>query len=182
LGKIVASRTKAETDKGGRVKVKSDLTIPNYPDIYVVGDLASAADANGKPLPGVAQVATQGGTYAAKAVLRRVKNQAQLPPFHYFDKGTLAVIGRAAAVADVFGVHISGFLAWLVWAFIHITYLVSFQSRILVFVQWAIQDLTFNRGARLITGRAPSDFNFNSEVSQIRRTPETKPEPVNAPH
>jgi NADH:ubiquinone reductase (H+-translocating) len=182
LGKIVASRTKAETDKGGRVKVKSDLTIPNYPDIYVVGDLASAADANGKPLPGVAQVAMQGGTYAAKAVLRRVKNKPQLPPFNYFDKGTLAVIGRAAAVADVFGVHISGFLAWLVWAFIHITYLVSFQSRILVFVQWAIQDLTFNRGARLITGRAPTDFNFNSEVSQTRHVPETKPEPVNAPH
>src|SRR5216683_3227685 len=165
LGKIVASRTKVETDKGGRVKVKSDLTIPNYPDIYVVGDLAWAADAKGKPWPGVAQVAMQGGTYAAKAILRRVKNQPELPPFHYFDKGSLAVIGRAAAVADVFGLHISGFLAWLVWAFIHITYLVSFQSRLLVFIQCAIQDLTFSRGARLITGSAPTEFNFNSEVS-----------------
>jgi NADH:ubiquinone reductase (H+-translocating) len=175
LGKIVASHTKAETDKGGRVKVKPDLTIPNYPDIYVVGDLASATDEKGKPLPGVAQVAMQGGAYAAKAILRKVKGQRDLPPFRYFDKGTLAVIGRWAAVADVFGVHISGFLAWLVWAFIHITYLVSFQSRILVFAQWALQDLTFSRGARLITGAAPTYFNFSKELS------ETKREPVNAP-
>jgi NADH dehydrogenase len=175
LGKIVANRTKAETDKGGRVKVKPDLTIPGYPDIYVVGDLASASDEKGKPLPGVAQVAMQGGAYAAKAILRKLKSKPELPPFRYFDKGSLAVIGRAAAVADVFGLHISGFLAWLVWAFIHITYLVSFQSRVLVFVQWAIQDLTFSRGARLITGRVPTDFNFSEEVSEIKR------ETVNAP-
>ena len=123
----------------------------------------------------------QGGAYAAKAILRKVKGQRELPPFHYFDKGSLAVIGRAAAVADVFGVHISGFLAWLVWAFIHVTYLVSFQSRVLVFIQWAIQDLTFSRGARLITGGAPRISIFNSEVSEMRRMPETKPEPVNAP-
>jgi NADH:ubiquinone reductase (H+-translocating) len=176
LGKIVASHTKAETDKGGRVKVKPDLTIPSFSDIYVVGDLASAVDEKGKPLPGVAQVAMQGGAYAAKAILRKVKGHSELPPFRYFDKGSLAVIGRAAAVADVFGLHISGLLAWLVWAFIHVTYLVSFQSRILVFIQWAIQDLTFNRGARLITGAAPTDFNFSKELSEIKR------EPVNAPH
>jgi NADH dehydrogenase len=175
LGKILASHTKAETDKGGRVKVKPDLTIPSYPDIYVIGDLASAMDEKGKPLGGVAQVAMQGGAYAAKALLRKVEGQRELPPFRYFDKGSLAVIGRAAAVADVFGLHISGFLAWLVWAFIHVTYLVSFQSRILVFIQWAIQDLTFNRGARLITGSVPTDFNFSKELSEI------KPEPVNAP-
>jgi len=175
LGKILASHTKAETDKGGRVKVKPDLTIPSYPDIYVIGDLASAMDEKGKPLPGVAQVAMQGGAYAAKAILRKVKGQRELPPFRYFDKGSLAVIGRAAAVADVFGLHISGFLAWLVWAFIHVTYLVSFQSRILVFIQWAIQDLTFSRGARLITGAAPTDFNFSKELAEIKR------EPVNAP-
>ena len=176
LGKILASHTKAETDKGGRVKVKPDLTIPSYPDIYVVGDLASAMNEKGKPLPGVAQVAMQGGAYAAKAILRKVKGQPELSPFRYFDKGSLAVIGRAAAVADVFGLHISGFLAWLVWAFIHVAYLVSFQSRILVFIQWAIQDLTFSRGARLITGSVPTDFNFSKELSEI------KPAPVNAPH
>ena len=171
LGKIVASHTKAEADRGGRVKVKPDLTIPDYPDIYVVGDLASSTDEKGKPLPGVAQVAMQGGAYAAKSILRKVKGQKELPPFRYFDKGSLAVIGRWAAVADVFGVHISGFLAWLVWAFIHITYLVSFQSRVLVFMQWAIQDLTFSRGARLITGAAPTDFNFSEELSEIQHEP-----------
>jgi NADH dehydrogenase len=180
LGKILANRTKAETDKGGRVKVNPDLTIPNYPDIYVIGDLASANGADGKPLPGLAQVAMQGGTYAAKAILRKVKGQPGLPPFRYFDKGTLAVIGRAAAVADVFGVHLSGFLAWMVWAFIHLMYIVTFQSRVLVFVQWAIQDLTFNRGARLITGVAPTDFNFNQAVAQPHNGPEVNREPVSS--
>lgn len=173
LGKILASNTKAETDKAGRIKVNPDLTIPNYPDIYVIGDLASAMDRKEKPLPGLAQVAMQGGAYAAKAILRKVKGQSELPRFHYFDKGSLAVIGRAAAVADVFGAHLSGFSAWLVWVFIHLMYLVSFQSRVLVFIQWAIQNLTFSRGARLITGTAPTDFNFSKELSEI------KPEPVN---
>lgn len=160
--------------------MKPDLTIPNYPDIYVIGDLASATDAHGKPLPGLAQVAMQRGSYAAKAILRRVKGQPALFSFRYFDKGSLAVIGRAAAVANVFGIHISGFLAWLVWAFIHLMYLVTFQSRLLVFLQWAIQDLTFSRGARLITRVAPTDFNFNQELSGMRSAPEVKSEPASA--
>ena len=181
LGKILAGRTGAESDKGGRVKVKPDLTIPNYPNIFVIGDLTSAADAQGKSLPGLAQVAMQGGSYAAKSILRKVKNQPELPPFRYFDKGSLAVIGRAAAVANVFGVHLSGIVAWVVWAFIHLMYIVTFQSRILVFTQWAIQDLTFSRGARLITGAAPTDFNFNHEVSVHRGAPEIKAEPVGVP-
>jgi NADH dehydrogenase len=175
LGKILVRHTRAEADKGGRVKVNPDLTIPNYPDIYVIGDLASAMDGKGKPLPGLAQVAMQGGAYAGKAILRKVKGQSEIPAFHYFDKGSLAVIGRAAAVADVFGAHLSGFVAWLVWVFIHLMYLVTFQSRILVFIQWAIQNLTFSRGARLITGAAPTDFNFSKELSEM------KPAPVNAP-
>jgi NADH:ubiquinone reductase (H+-translocating) len=179
VGKLLAARTKAETDERGRVKVKPDLTVPNYPDIYVIGDLASAKDAKGNPLPGLAQVAMQGGAYAAKAILRRTTGQPALPPFRYFDKGTLAVIGRSAAVADVFGMHISGFPAWLVWAFVHLTYLVTFQSRLLVFTQWAIQDLTFGRGARLITGLAPTDFNFNQEVSELRIKAGLEPETDN---
>ena len=178
LGRILAGRTRVETDRGGRIKVKPDLTVPNYPDIYVIGDLAVAMDPNGNPLPGLAQVAMQGGTYAAKAILRKVKGQPQLRPFHYFDKGSLAVVGRAAAVADVFGLRISGFLAWIVWAFIHLMYLVTFQSRLLVFFQWAIQDLTFSRSARLITGAVPSDFNFNEELSELRTAPEIKAEPT----
>jgi NADH dehydrogenase len=178
LGKILATRTKAEIDKGGRIKVQPDLSVPSYPDIYVVGDLALAADEHGKPLPGMAQVAMQGGVYAAKSILRKVKGQPPLPPFRYFDKGSLAVIGRAAAVANAFGVHLSGFLAWLVWVFIHLMYLVTFQSRLQVFIQWAIQDLTFNRGARLITGIAPTDFNFNREVSRLHSSADVAPESV----
>jgi NADH:ubiquinone reductase (H+-translocating) len=182
LGRILARRAKAETDKGGRVKVKPDLTIPNCPDVYVIGDLASAIDAQGKPLPGLAQVAMQGGIYAATAILRKVKGQPELPPFQYFDKGSLAVIGRWAAVANAFGVHLSGLVAWIVWAFIHLMYIVTFQNRLFVFIQWAIQDLTFSRGARLITGAAPTDFNFNKEVAVNRSTPEVKAETVAVAH
>ena len=165
LGRTLANRTRAETDRGGRIKVKPDLTLANYPDIYVVGDLALALGPNGKPLPGVAQVAMQQGTYAAKAIVRKIQGAKALPPFTYFDKGELAVIGRWAAVANIFGLHIAGLLAWLVWAFIHLLYLVQFQSRIVVFVQWAIEDLTFSRGARLITGPAATDFDFNKEMA-----------------
>src|SRR5439155_14818588 len=114
------------------------------------------------------------GTYAAQAIVRKVQGATAPPPFKYFDKGELAVIGRWAAVANIFGLHVSGLLAWLVWAFIHLMYLVQFQSRILVFIQWAIQDLTFNRGARLITGKTPTDFNFNQEVATRRNTTEAK--------
>ena len=143
LGAILASHTKAETEMGGRVKVKPDRTIPNHSDIYVIGDLASVVDANGKPLPGLAQVAMQGGIYAVKGIVRKVKHQPELP-FRYSDKGSLAVIGRWAAVANAFGVNLSGLVALIVWAFIHFTDIVTFQNRLLVFIQWAIQDLTFS--------------------------------------
>jgi NADH:ubiquinone reductase (H+-translocating) len=169
LGRTVAKRTNAETDRGGRIKVNSDLTVPNYPDIYVIGDLALLQDANGKALPGVAQVAMQQGTYAAKSIMRKVSSAKPLASFKYFDKGDMAVIGRWSAVANIFGAHISGFFAWIIWAFIHLMYLVQFQSRILVFIQWAIQDLTFNRGARLITGPSASDFNFDKEIASSHK-------------
>ena len=169
LGRTVAKRTNAETDRGGRIKVNPDLSIANYPDIYVIGDLALVAGPNGKPLPGVAQVAMQQGTYAAKAIVRKLASETEIKPFKYFDKGDMAVIGRWSAVANIFGAHISGFFAWIIWAFIHLMYLVQFQSRILVFIQWAIQDLTFNRGARLITGPAATDFNFNKEIASSHK-------------
>ena len=175
LGRTLAKRTHAVTDKSGRIKVDGQLTINGYPDIYVVGDLALSINSAGKPLEGVAQVAMQQGTYAAKAIHRKVQGQAPLPPFKYFDKGNLAVIGRSSAVANVFGLKMSGFPAWLVWVFIHLMYIVEFQSRILVFIQWAFQDLTFSRGARLITGVAPTDFNFNREVaSSEKKRPESE--------
>ncbi len=172
LTRTLAKRTGAETDRGGRIKVGPDLTIANFPDIFVVGDMAFSLDSHGKPLPGVAQVAMQGGTYAAKAIMRKVKGKPKPAPFSYFDKGNIAVIGRAAAVADVFGVHLWGLPAWLVWAFVHLMYIVEFQSRLLVFIQWAIQDVTFSRGSRLITGLAPTDFNFNHAVAGERRAVE----------
>lgn len=153
----LANRTKAETDRSGRIKVERDLTIPNYPDIFIIGDLAHAEEEKGKSLPGVAQVAMQGGAYAAKTIRARLKGKPQVRPFHYFNKGDIAVIGRAAAVANIFGVHISGWPAWLIWLFIHLMYIVEFQSRVLVFIQWGFEYLTFSRGARLITGTAATD-------------------------
>src|SRR6267142_5582541 len=134
LGKTLASRTKAETDRSGRIKVGPQLTLANYPNIYVIGDLACALDRSGAPLQGVAQVAMQQGTYAAKAILRSLQGKPKQADFKYFDKGNLAVIGRWSAVANAFGVHMSGLLAWIIWAFIHLMYIVQFQSRILVFI------------------------------------------------
>jgi NADH:ubiquinone reductase (H+-translocating) len=152
FGVKVAARNTAETDRNGKIKVMPDLTIPGFPNIFVTGDLALASGKQGKLLPGVAQVAIQGGRYAAKTILARLKGKKDIPPFHYFDKGDMAVIGRAAAVADIFGFHISGLPAWLIWLFIHLMYIVEFQNRVKVFVQWGFEYATFSRGARLITG------------------------------
>jgi NADH dehydrogenase len=156
FGRQLAQRTHAEIVKPGRIKVNPDLTIPNYSDIFVIGDLAYSTKPDGTPLPGVAQVAIQGGAYAAKTIVNRLKGKRDIKPFHYFDKGDLAVIGRGAAVANIFGFHLSGFLAWLVWLFIHLMYIVEFQSRLLVFVEWGFLYLTSNRGAMLITGKPAS--------------------------
>jgi NADH dehydrogenase len=152
FGQKLAERTKAETDRTGRIKVNPDLTIPNYPDIFVVGDLAAAQGKDGKPLPGVAQVAIQAGAYVASTIKARLNGKKEVPPFHYFDKGDMAVIGRASAVANIFGLHVWGLPAWLIWLFIHLLYIVEFQNRVLVFIQWGFEYLTFSRGARLITG------------------------------
>ena len=157
FGRKLAERTKAETDRSGRIKVNPDLTIPAYPDIFVVGDLALSFTEDGKPLPGVAQVAIQGGAYAAKAIRGRLRGKKEGKPFHYFNKGDMAVIGRAAAIANIFGFHVSGWPAWMIWLFIHLIYIVEFQSRVLVFIQWGFQYLTFSRGARLITGASATD-------------------------
>ena len=156
FGRTLAKRLNAPTDKPGHILVNPDLTVPNYPDVFIVGDLAGIKDKQGKPLPGVAQVAMQGGSYAARTIVDHLHNRPT-KPFNYFNKGDLAVLGRAAAVADVFGVHLWGLPAWLVWLFIHLLYIVEFQSRILVFVEWGFLYLTYNRGARLITGQAATD-------------------------
>jgi NADH dehydrogenase len=157
FGRKLAARTKAETDRSGRIKVKPDLTVPGYPDVFIIGDLALSHGKKGEPLPGVAQVAIQGGAYAARVIRARLYGRKELPPFHYFNKGDMAVIGRASAIANIFGFHLSGLLAWLTWLFVHLMYIVEFQSRVLVFVQWGFEFLTFSRGARLITGEAATD-------------------------
>jgi NADH dehydrogenase len=153
------------------VLVAPDCSLPGHPEIFVVGDLAHL-EQNGKPLPGVAQVAIQQGGYVAKLIARRLNGQ-NLSPFHYFDKGNLAVIGRAAAVAQIGPLHISGLLAWLTWLLVHLMNLVEFSNRVLVFVQWGFLYLTYNRGARLITGpfRAPvsSPVEARSSTATVNR-------------
>jgi NADH:ubiquinone reductase (H+-translocating) len=154
LGRIVAQETGAPIDKAGRISVEPDLTVPGHPEIFVIGDLANFVHQTGKPLPGVAQPAIQEGRYAAKLIARRLRGE-KARPFHYFDKGNLATIGRGAAVADLNWLRLSGFPAWLLWIFVHLMYIVEFQNRLLVFVQWAWFYFTYDRSARLITGKNP---------------------------
>jgi NADH:quinone reductase (non-electrogenic) len=141
----------AQVDRAGRVLVHPDLSIPGHPEVFVIGDLASLQDEHGKMLPGVAPVAMQEGVATADNIARDLQGESRRP-FHYFDKGSLATIGRAAAVAQFGKVHISGFIAWLSWLFIHIFFLIGFRNRIIVMLQWAWSYVTFERGARLITG------------------------------
>ncbi|HUJ14878.1 MAG TPA: NAD(P)/FAD-dependent oxidoreductase [Thermoanaerobaculia bacterium] len=135
-------------DRAGRVLVNDDLTVPGHPEVYVIGDLATLS----RPVPGVAPAAIQEGEHAAKNIERAIRGKPPLP-FHYFDKGSLATIGRAAAVADFGRIHIAGFPAWFAWLAVHIFFLIGFRNRVLVILQWAWAYLTYERGARLITGK-----------------------------
>ncbi|MFZ0278638.1 MAG: hypothetical protein WAL60_17145, partial [Candidatus Sulfotelmatobacter sp.] len=166
-------------DRAGRVLVNPDLSLPDHPEVFVIGDLAALKDASGKLLPGVAPVAIQEGRYVAKLIRRHLEAGAPYfsrsvreggdsdvrPTFHYVDKGSLATIGRSAAIAQFGRIHISGFMAWLAWLFVHILFLIGFQNRILVFIQWAWSYFTYERSARLITGSTSlpgwSDENFS---------------------
>ena len=150
IGKVLADRAGAELDRAGRVTVLPDLSIPGHPEIRVIGDLANFSHDGGKPLPGVAPVAMQQGKYAADAIMAKLKGKKS-PPFHYFNKGNLATIGRNKAVADFGKVRFGGLVAWLLWVFVHLMYLVEFENRLLVFVEWVYNYFTRNRGARLIT-------------------------------
>jgi NADH dehydrogenase len=141
----LATSLGVELDRAGRVVVESDLTIPGHPEVYVIGDLAAVPD-----VPGVAPAAIQEGVHVARNIERAIEGQP-LRAFHYHDKGSLATIGRAAAVAEVGRFHISGFLAWLAWLAIHIFFLIGFRNRLLVLLQWAWAYVTYQRGARLIT-------------------------------
>ena len=143
-------------DRAGRVLVQPDLSIPGHPEVFVIGDLAALADEKGKMLPGVAQVAIQEGKWAAQMIAGDLADRGHAVPrrnFHYHDKGSLATIGRAAAVAQIAGFELSGYFAWLAWLFIHILFLIGFRNRMVVMINWAWAYLTYERGARLITGR-----------------------------
>jgi NADH dehydrogenase len=149
LNRHLASTLGIQTDREGRIAVGADLSIPGHPEIFVIGD-ASAFVQDGQALPGVSPVAIQQGQYMKKAIAARIQDKTP-PPFHYWDKGTMATIGRKSAVADLGFIRFGGALAWLAWLFLHLLYLVTFRSRVSVALQWAFQYLTFNRGARLIT-------------------------------
>ena len=142
-----------ELDRAGRVLVNPDLSIPGHPEIFVIGDMASLKDARGRPLPGVAQVAMQQGAWAAANILRAIAGKPARA-FRYRDLGNMATIGRNSAVADIRGLRLTGFVAWLAWAFVHILNLIGFRNRVLVALQWLWDYLTFQRGARLITEAA----------------------------
>ncbi|HLJ18488.1 MAG TPA: NAD(P)/FAD-dependent oxidoreductase [Bryobacteraceae bacterium] len=163
FGQVLARRAGAPLDREGHVLVEPDLTVPGHPEIIVIGDLANCSHQEGKPLPGVAPVAMQQGRYAARLIEARLAGRT-LPPFHYHNKGSLAVIGRAAAVADFGRLRFHGLVAWLMWLFIHLMYIVEFESRLIVFIRWGIQYFTFNRGARLITG--PADLPLGRQLKE----------------
>jgi NADH:quinone reductase (non-electrogenic) len=155
MGKVLAERAAAPLDRAGRVLVEPDLTVPGHPEIFVIGDLAAFMHQGGKMLPGVAPVAMQQGRYVARMIRDRAAGRATSAPFHYFNKGNLATVGRNKAVAEFGKVHIAGFPAWFTWVFVHLMYLVEFDNRLLVFVEWVYNYFTRNRGARLITGGKP---------------------------
>jgi NADH:ubiquinone reductase (H+-translocating) len=141
----------APLDRAGRVRVQPDCSLPGHPEVFVIGDLAYLEQDDGTPVPGVAQGGIQMGKHVAKMIRGDLRDRARTP-FKYFDKGSLATIGRAAAVAEIAGLKLRGFVAWFVWVFVHILYLIGFRNRILVLVQWAWAYLFYQRGIRLITG------------------------------
>jgi NADH dehydrogenase len=159
LASRLAHLTGADRDRAGRVVVEPDLTLPGHPEVFALGDMVRLHE---RLLPGVAPVAMQQGRYAAKVVRNRLRRRAT-PPFRYRDKGNLATIGRAAAVAEIKRFELSGFLAWVTWLVVHLWYLVGFQNRLIVLLRWSFSFLTHGRGARLITtpqsppARAPSE-------------------------
>ena len=152
LADRLAELAAAERDRAGRVTVESDLTLPGHPEVFAIGDMVRIRNPNGDPvvLPGVAPVAMQQGRYAAGVVRARLRGRPH-GAFRYRDKGNLATIGRAAAVADIKGIRLSGFLAWATWLTVHLFYLIGFQNRLLVLIRWSFSFATHGRGARLIT-------------------------------
>jgi NADH:ubiquinone reductase (H+-translocating) len=160
----------APTDRAGRVLVNPDLTVPGHPEVFVIGDLAALKDKSGQLVPGVAPAAIQQGKATARNILRDLQGKPR-KDFHYVNKGSLATIGRAAAIAQFGKIHISGFLAWLSWLCVHILFLIGFRNRLIVLIQWAWSYFTYERGARLITG--DQTLPSWTELQQEENTSET---------
>jgi len=159
LGKMAANNNESILDKSGRVKVEPDMSVPGCSDVYVIGDLANYPYQDGTPLPGLAPVAMQEGTYIARLIKARLNNKS-IKRFKYVDKGTLATIGRSRAVGTIWKIKFRGFIAWFLWLFIHLMFLIGYQNRILVLIQWAWNYFTWAKSARIITHvyeHAPSD-------------------------
>lgn len=169
LGKLLGT----PTDRAGRVQVQPDLTLPRHPEVFVVGDLASILQQNGKPVPGVAPSAIQMGRFAAATIIGDLHGKPR-EAFRYNDKGSLATIGRSAAIADVKGFKLSGFIAWLTWLFVHVLFLIGFRNRIQVLWEWFWAYITFSRGARLITGQSRSIVPVESGTADERGSVESE--------
>ncbi len=174
LGKMLGT----PIDRAGRVQVEPDLSIAGHPEVFVIGDLAAIQDQNGKPVPGVAPAALQQGQKAAANIVCDLRKKPR-GKFVYWDKGSLATIGRAAAIADLpGGIRLSGLIAWLAWLFIHVFFLIGFRNRLLVIIQWAWAYLTFQRGTRLITGKTDMP-GMELGPRRANEKPETKNERPN---
>ena len=168
LGQLLAEKAGAQVDRAGRVMVGPDLTLPRHPEIFVIGDVAHVRGLGGNPLPGIATVAIQQGRYVAK-LLRNRLDGVQTEPFQYNDRGSMAIIGRAAAVADFGKVRLAGFSAWLMWLFVHLINLIEYQNRLLVLIQWSWAYFTRKRSARLITGHRSQLMPRVAENSETER-------------
>jgi NADH dehydrogenase len=154
----------APLDRAGRVQVNPDLSVPGHPEIFVAGDLANVTQKNGKPVPGVAQGAIQGGRRAAQNIQCLTRDKPTVP-FTYWDKGNLAVLGRTRAIADLNFMHVGGFIAWAIWLFIHILYLVGFRNRLSVLLQWGYAFFTRQLGARLIDEREQQSLGMTTHAA-----------------
>ena len=176
MGKVLADRTGAELDRAGRVIVESDLSIKNYGDIFVIGDLAHFAHQGDRPLPGIAPVAMKEGEYVAELIAKRTAGKI-VDAFTYQDFGSMAVIGQNKAVANLNFARFSGFIAWIIWVFAHIYYLIEFDNKLVVMIQWAWNYITLGRGARLITEKPSPQLEIESP-QQPEPTASKSKEPV----
>jgi NADH:ubiquinone reductase (H+-translocating) len=172
----LSARLGVERDRMGRVRVLADLSLPGHPEVFVIGDLASVTDARGRPVPGVSPAAMQMARHVARIVQRDLDAPASTPParppFCYRDKGTMATIGRSAAVAKVGRLEFSGFLAWLAWLFVHLVFLIGFDNKLTVLIQWAHSYLTYKRGARIIVQSAEGLPAFKGQAPGLAGKPD----------